>query len=177
MNFRLVAPRGDRESHRTLQGARLRLSRLCVCAVDGARAAAHVAGSPSVDHMLPRDRWLRGSRPRAAGGDDPHLGAAHCCRSKIHDKCRRNGLLVSTEGSTVLLLPSLAIDKRTAARGPDIRRARYDAPRRRGRESESPARDLGPGTIAGTGSFATVAHGTAVDSVLEASATICLHEC
>ena len=38
----------------------------------------------------------------------------------IHDKCRRNGLLVSTEGSTVLLLPSLAIDKRTAARGLDI---------------------------------------------------------
>ena len=34
----------------------------------------------------------------------------------IHDKCRRNGLLVSTEGSTVLLLPSLAIDKQTAAR-------------------------------------------------------------
>jgi hypothetical protein len=29
-------------------------------------------------------------------------------------------LLVSTEGSTVLLLPSLAIDKRTAARGLDI---------------------------------------------------------
>ena len=38
----------------------------------------------------------------------------------IHDECRRNGLLVSTEGSTVLLLPSLAIDKRTAARGLDI---------------------------------------------------------
>jgi 4-aminobutyrate aminotransferase-like enzyme len=38
----------------------------------------------------------------------------------IHDKCRRNGLLVSTEGSTVLLLPSLAIDKRTAVRGLDI---------------------------------------------------------
>ena len=38
----------------------------------------------------------------------------------IHDKCRRNGLLVSTEGSTVLLLPSLVIDKRTAARGLDI---------------------------------------------------------
>ena len=38
----------------------------------------------------------------------------------IHDQCRRNGLLVSTEGSTVLLLPSLAIDKRTAARGLDI---------------------------------------------------------
>src|SRR6187399_359518 len=38
----------------------------------------------------------------------------------IHDKCRRNGLLVSTEGSTVLLLPSLAIDKETAARGLDI---------------------------------------------------------
>src|SRR4029078_4053424 len=38
----------------------------------------------------------------------------------LHDKGRRNGLLVSTEGSTVLLLPSLAIDKRTAARGLDI---------------------------------------------------------
>jgi acetylornithine/succinyldiaminopimelate/putrescine aminotransferase len=38
----------------------------------------------------------------------------------IHDKCRRNGLLVSTEGATVLLLPSLAIGKRTAARGLDI---------------------------------------------------------
>jgi acetylornithine/succinyldiaminopimelate/putrescine aminotransferase len=38
----------------------------------------------------------------------------------IHDKCRRNGLLVSTEGSAVLLLPSLVIDKRTAARGLDI---------------------------------------------------------
>jgi putrescine aminotransferase/taurine--2-oxoglutarate transaminase len=37
----------------------------------------------------------------------------------IHDKCRRNGLLVSTEGSTVLLLPSLTIDARTAARGLD----------------------------------------------------------
>jgi acetylornithine/succinyldiaminopimelate/putrescine aminotransferase len=38
----------------------------------------------------------------------------------IQDNCRRNGLLVSTEGSTVLLLPSLAIDARTAARGLDI---------------------------------------------------------
>jgi acetylornithine/succinyldiaminopimelate/putrescine aminotransferase len=38
----------------------------------------------------------------------------------INAKCRRNGLLVSTEGSTVLLLPSLTIDKRTAARGLDI---------------------------------------------------------
>jgi 4-aminobutyrate aminotransferase-like enzyme len=46
-------------------------------------------------------------------GDEDHADA-------IHDKCRRNGLLVSTEGSTVLLLPSLAIDKRTAARGLDI---------------------------------------------------------
>ena len=38
----------------------------------------------------------------------------------VHGRCRRNGLLVSTEGSTVLLLPSLAIDKRTATRGLDI---------------------------------------------------------
>ncbi len=38
----------------------------------------------------------------------------------IHDKCRKNGLLVSTEGGAVLLLPSLTIDKRTATRGLDI---------------------------------------------------------
>ena len=38
----------------------------------------------------------------------------------IQEKCRRNGLLVSTEGSTVLLLPSLVIDRRTASRGLDI---------------------------------------------------------
>jgi acetylornithine/succinyldiaminopimelate/putrescine aminotransferase len=38
----------------------------------------------------------------------------------IQEKCRRNRLLVSTEASTVLLLPSLAIEKRTAARGLDI---------------------------------------------------------
>jgi 4-aminobutyrate aminotransferase-like enzyme len=38
----------------------------------------------------------------------------------IQEKCRRNGLLVSTEGSTVLLLPALTIDQRTAARGLDI---------------------------------------------------------
>ena len=38
----------------------------------------------------------------------------------IHERCRRNGLLVSTEGSTVLLLPALTIDQRTAARGLDI---------------------------------------------------------
>ena len=38
----------------------------------------------------------------------------------IQEKCRRNGLLVSTEGSTVLLLPALTIDRRTAARGLDI---------------------------------------------------------
>ena len=38
----------------------------------------------------------------------------------ITSKCRRNGLLVSSEGSTVMLLPSLTIDKRTAAKGLDI---------------------------------------------------------
>jgi acetylornithine/succinyldiaminopimelate/putrescine aminotransferase len=37
----------------------------------------------------------------------------------IQVRCRRNGLLVSTEGPTVLLLPSLEIDKRTAAKGLD----------------------------------------------------------
>src|SRR5688572_23068104 len=39
-----VAPRGDYQSHRALQGTRLRLSRLLVRAVDGTRAAARVAG-------------------------------------------------------------------------------------------------------------------------------------
>jgi acetylornithine/succinyldiaminopimelate/putrescine aminotransferase len=38
----------------------------------------------------------------------------------IQEKCRRNGLLVSTEGSTVLLLPALTIDQRTATRGLDV---------------------------------------------------------
>ena len=38
----------------------------------------------------------------------------------IQERCRRHGLLVSTEGSTVLLLPSLTIDQRTAARGLDM---------------------------------------------------------
>jgi 4-aminobutyrate aminotransferase-like enzyme len=38
----------------------------------------------------------------------------------IQERCRRNGLLVSTEGSSVLLLPALTIGKRTAARGLDI---------------------------------------------------------
>jgi acetylornithine/succinyldiaminopimelate/putrescine aminotransferase len=38
----------------------------------------------------------------------------------IEERCRRNGLLVSTEGSTVLLLPALTIDQRTAARGLDM---------------------------------------------------------
>ena len=38
----------------------------------------------------------------------------------IQERCRRNGLLVSTEGSTVLLLPSLTIDQRTAAKGLDM---------------------------------------------------------
>ena len=33
-----------------------------------------------------------------------------------HDTCRSNGLLVSTEGSTVMVLPSLAIDKQTCER-------------------------------------------------------------
>ena len=55
--------------------------------------------------------WLLVRRSHAVTKED---------QDTIHDKCRRNGLLVSTEGSTVLLLPSLAIEKRTAARGLDI---------------------------------------------------------
>src|SRR6185295_20008070 len=67
-----LAPGGAREGRRTLQGTRLRVSRLLVRAVDGTRAATRVAGPPSADDMLPRDRWIRGGRPGAAGGDDPH---------------------------------------------------------------------------------------------------------
>jgi len=29
-------------------------------------------GPPSVDDMFPRNRWIRGGRPGATGGDDPH---------------------------------------------------------------------------------------------------------
>jgi hypothetical protein len=63
----------------------------------------------------------------------------------ILNKCRRNGLLVSTEGATVLL-PSLAIHKRTAAEGWTFWRARYDAA---GGESERPARESGAHRLEG----------------------------
>ncbi len=43
--------------------------------------------------------------------------------SKIRRTCRRAGLLVTNEGATLLLLPSLVIEKSTAARGLDILRA------------------------------------------------------
>jgi hypothetical protein len=46
--------------------------------------------------------------------------AVGCSNFSCLQKCRRNGLLVSTEGSAVLLLPSLAIDRRTASRGLDV---------------------------------------------------------
>ena len=36
-----------------------------------ARLLASLA-PPSADDLLPRDRWIRGGRPRAAGRDDPH---------------------------------------------------------------------------------------------------------
>ena len=40
--------------------------------------------------------------------------------SKVEEKCRRGGLLVASQDSTVLLLPALDIDERTARRGLDI---------------------------------------------------------
>ena len=39
---------------------------------------------------------------------------------KLQTKCRREGLLISTEGSTLLLLPALTIDRATAEKGLDI---------------------------------------------------------
>lgn len=41
----------------------------------------------------------------------------------LQKRCRRRGLLVTAEGETVLLLPSLTIDRNTAARGLDILQA------------------------------------------------------
>jgi acetylornithine/succinyldiaminopimelate/putrescine aminotransferase len=38
----------------------------------------------------------------------------------LADRCRRNGLLVAPQSGSVLLLPALNIDRRTAARGLDI---------------------------------------------------------
>jgi len=40
--------------------------------------------------------------------------------SRLAARCRRNGLLVSDEGETVLLIPALNIDRATARRGLDI---------------------------------------------------------
>ena len=40
--------------------------------------------------------------------------------SKLADKCRDEGLLVSAEGETLLLIPALDIDQRTAKAGLDI---------------------------------------------------------
>jgi acetylornithine/succinyldiaminopimelate/putrescine aminotransferase len=39
---------------------------------------------------------------------------------KVGERCRAKGLLVSPEGETVLLIPSLDIDRKTAAKGLDI---------------------------------------------------------
>jgi len=39
---------------------------------------------------------------------------------RLGTRCRRKGLLVSTEGETVLLIPALTIDARTADEGLDI---------------------------------------------------------
>jgi acetylornithine/succinyldiaminopimelate/putrescine aminotransferase len=39
---------------------------------------------------------------------------------KLTDRCRRNGLLVASQSSDVLLLPALNIEPGTAARGLDI---------------------------------------------------------
>jgi len=38
----------------------------------------------------------------------------------LTDRCRRNGLLVASQSSDVLLLPALNIDRRTASRGLSI---------------------------------------------------------
>jgi acetylornithine/succinyldiaminopimelate/putrescine aminotransferase len=38
----------------------------------------------------------------------------------LTDRCRRNGLLVASQSSDVLLLPALNIDRRTAAQGLDM---------------------------------------------------------
>jgi 4-aminobutyrate aminotransferase-like enzyme len=39
---------------------------------------------------------------------------------KVQQKCRKNGLLVSTQGSSILLLPALNVERDVAERGLDI---------------------------------------------------------
>jgi len=40
--------------------------------------------------------------------------------SRFQTQCRRNGMLATTEETTLLLLPALNIDRKTAQRGLDI---------------------------------------------------------
>ena len=65
-------------------------------------------------------RFARPATPRVLGlaigiefGDEKYV-------SKLGDQCRREGLLVSPEGKTLLLIPALDIDHATAKAGLDI---------------------------------------------------------
>jgi 4-aminobutyrate aminotransferase-like enzyme len=46
-------------------------------------------------------------------GDEEYAG-------KVGERCRKKGLIVSPEGGTVLLIPALTIDHKTAQKGLDI---------------------------------------------------------
>jgi acetylornithine/succinyldiaminopimelate/putrescine aminotransferase len=46
-------------------------------------------------------------------GDEDHA-------EQVGERCRKKGLLVSPEGETVLLIPALNIDHKTAQKGLDI---------------------------------------------------------
>ena len=72
----------------------------------------------------------------------------------IHVRCRRNGLLVSTEGPTVLLLPSLESTSEPRREGWTAWRARYEAP---------PRPDLSR-AFWGRGASARIAFGMSIES-------------
>jgi diaminobutyrate-2-oxoglutarate transaminase len=56
---------------------------------------------------------IRGMAIAAETGDED-------AASEIAERCRKNGLLVTTSGTAITMFPPLTLDRRTAKRGPDI---------------------------------------------------------
>jgi acetylornithine/succinyldiaminopimelate/putrescine aminotransferase len=66
--------------------------------------------------QLARSRWEIRVQGLAIGVDLADENEA----SKVQERCRRQGLLVATEGATLLLLPALTIDPALAEQGLDL---------------------------------------------------------
>ena len=56
---------------------------------------------------------IRGMAIAADAGDEDRA-------SKIAERCRKNGLLVTTSGAAITMFPPLTLDRRTAKQGLDI---------------------------------------------------------